>query len=75
MSKHWETLYSERKTILEKVLQVVKRGNKSYADKRFDNRFRHNALFFGPNTHDATANNTMLCLVTLTTPNGRAFTN
>ena len=113
MSKHWETLYAERETTLEKALQVVKRGsrvflgtacakpqylvqglidradnlsdvqilpfialgNKSYTDKRLDNRFRHNALFVGPNTRDAIANNTMLCLVTLTTPNGRGFTN
>ena len=112
MSTHWETFYAERKTTLEKALQVVKRGsrvflgtacaepqypvqglidqannlsdvqilhfialdNKSYTDKRFDSRFGHNALFVGPNTRDATANNTMLCLVTLTTPNGRGFT-
>ena len=77
MSTHWETFYAERKTTLEKALQVVKRGsrvflgtayaepqyllqvlidrannlsdvqilhfialgNKSYTDKRFDNRF------------------------------------
>jgi acyl-CoA hydrolase len=111
MSTHWETFYAERKTTLEKALQVVKNGsrvflgtacaepqylvqglidranlsdvqilhfialgNKSYTEKRFDNRFRHNALLVGPNTRDATANNTMLCLVTLTTPNGRGFT-
>jgi acyl-CoA hydrolase len=111
MSRHWETLYAERKTTLEKALQVVKRGsrvflgtacaephlaqglvdradnlsdvqilqfialgNKFYTGRRFDYRFRHNALFVGPNTRNAAANNTMLRLLTPAKHDGRGFT-
>jgi len=35
------------------ILHFIALGNKSYTAKRFDNRFRHNALFVGPNTRDA----------------------
>jgi acyl-CoA hydrolase/GNAT superfamily N-acetyltransferase len=35
------------------ILHFVALGEAPYADKIFDNRFRHNAFFVGPNTRDA----------------------
>lgn len=35
------------------ILHFVALGKAPYADKIFDNRFRHNAFFVGPNTRDA----------------------
>ena len=35
------------------LLHFVTLGNAPYTDERFDNRFRHNAFFVGPNSRDA----------------------
>lgn len=35
------------------ILHFVTLGEAPYTDKRFDNRFRHNAFFVGPNTREA----------------------
>ena len=35
------------------ILHFVTLGNAPYTEKRFDDRFRHNAFFVGPNTRDA----------------------
>jgi acyl-CoA hydrolase/GNAT superfamily N-acetyltransferase len=35
------------------ILHFLALGEAPYADKIFDNRFRHNAFFVGPNTRDA----------------------
>jgi acyl-CoA hydrolase/L-amino acid N-acyltransferase YncA len=45
----------DRADILSDVqlLHFVTLGNAPYADERFDNRFRHNAFFVGPNSRDA----------------------
>ncbi len=35
------------------ILHFVTLGNAPYTEKRFDDRFRHNAFFVGPNTREA----------------------
>src|SRR5512143_2834551 len=35
------------------ILDFVTLGNAPYTEKRFDDRFRHNAFFVGPHTRDA----------------------
>jgi acyl-CoA hydrolase len=35
------------------ILHFVTLGDAPYTEKRFDNRFRHNAFFVGPNTREA----------------------
>ena len=35
------------------ILHFVTLGNAPYTEKRFDDRFRHNAFFVGPHTRDA----------------------
>jgi len=35
------------------ILHFVTLGNAPYTEKRFDNRFRHNAFFVGPNSREA----------------------